>query len=316
MSFPKTVVLFGVVIASCGSASAQQKVATLHISVEKLSYGDAIPKPFQGVGTFDLFRGSAKLDGANCPDKSGPSGRVVCTIPCKPNDTIAMVVRVKPPSDQDVLAGWVTPTGLDVEVARCAVKPASVSMRYEDARFALNKRLSQQYFAAGASGTGEGSDINGKVWISQISDSTPLVAVVGKQAATASGRAQLIELHDLATEAARTPSLQSPAISAEDKALAESLAKWQVLTKSALLQAQIRQALPATQQANLSITPTANLAQYRANLDAVDLLLARGPKSATQIKFADDIKALRSVQSVGKDATEAANVMRTWSGFN
>ena len=199
MRFPVGLALFGLAIAACGSASAQQRAATLHILVEKLSYGDPVPKPFQGVGTFDLYRGSARLDGAKCPDKSGPSGRVVCTIPCKADDAVAMVVRVKPPSDQDVLAGWVTPTVRDVEVTRCAAKPATVSMTYEDARSALNNLLSKhskQYFAAGTGSSGGGGNATaGDGWIGQISGNTHLAAVFGKQATTASGRAQIIELH-------------------------------------------------------------------------------------------------------------------------
>jgi hypothetical protein len=298
------------VIVFSGSAAAQQKTATLHISVERLSYGEVAPKPFQGIGTFDLFRGSSKLDGATCPDKSGPSGRVVCTIPCKADDAVAMVVRVKPPSDQDVLAGWVTPAGRDVEVTRCAVKPAAVSMTYEDAKLALNKLLSKEYFATG--GGGGGSMANGG-WIGKISGNSPLAAVLGKQATTASGRAQLIELHNLATAASSAPSLQSTDLSLEDKMIAESLAKWQVLTKSALLRAQVQQALPGEQQIQLLLVPTTDLAKYRANLDAADLMLKRISNSASQMKLADDVKALRSISSIGKDAAAADKVIRTWN---
>ncbi|MBI5722079.1 MAG: hypothetical protein HZC37_30775 [Burkholderiales bacterium] len=313
MKVNRVAALSGVVIAMCGSAAAQQKTATLRISVEKLAYGEAAPKPFQGVGVFDLFRGASRLDGAKCPDRSGPSGQVVCTIPCNANDATAMVVRVKPPSDQDGLAGWVTPSVRDVEVVRCVVKPATVAMTYEDAKMALNKMLSKQYFAAGGVGSGSGSGSAEEIWIQQISGNTPLAAVLGKQATTASGRKLIFELHELATEAASAPSLQSANLSAEEKALAESLARWQVLAKSALLQARLRQALSAEQQGQILLRPTADLAQYRAILEAADVLLTQGNRSASQMRLADDVKALRSTPTVGKDAAAAANVIRAWN---
>jgi len=183
-------------------------------------------------------------------------------------------------------------------------------MTYEDAKLALNKFLSKQYFAAGTSGGGSTAGNSG--WIGQISGNTPLAAVLGKQATTASGRAHLIELHTLATEAASIPSLQTSDLSAEDKALAESLAKWQVVSKSALLRAQVEQALPGEEKGQFLLAPTTDLAKYRANLDAADLLLKRSSNSAAQMKLADDVKALRSIPSIGKDAAAADKVIRTW----
>ena len=239
------VALSALATAVVADAVAQQTTATLRITVEKRIYGEKTSRPLHGVGTFDLIRGSAALDGAKCPDKSGPTGQVTCVIPCKRTDSIPMVLRVRPPSDQDVLAGWVAPVAKDIEVDKCVVKPTTLTMVYEDARFALNEFLSKQYFAAGSGGGGGGGGtIAGKFWIGEVTNESAVVAKFSAASGTPIGRAELLEVHRLATEAASAPFLQSADLPPEDKRLADALARWQVLTKSALLSSQVSLALP------------------------------------------------------------------------
>lgn len=308
--------VFVQVIGLVADAGAQQTTATLRITVEKRVYGENVSRPFQGVGTFDLVRGASKLDGAKCPDKSGPTGQLTCTIPCKHNDAIPMLVRVKPPSNQDSLAGWVTPSALDIEVNKCAVKPTTVTMLYEDARFALNQFLGKQYFAAsGTGGPGKGpsgSTPIGKSWIAKINEDPTVAAKLTATSDTAVGRAELIELHKIATEAASAPSLQSSDLSPEEKELASALARWQVLSKSALLKAQISKAVPQREWSLVLLTPTTDLAKYQANLTHADDILSRVTKSSAQLRLADDVKTLKATPSIGKEAVAAERIISGW----
>lgn len=291
------------------SANAQETTATLRISVVKQVLGESAARPFQGVGVFDLVRGGIRLDGAKCPDKSGPTGQLTCTIPCKRDAKDAMVVRVKPPSDQDVLAGWVTPASQDVQVERCALKPTTVTMLYEDARVALNDLLSKQYFA----NVGGGGNQPDKSWIAEITRNPGVAGQIAKTSGTATGKAELMDLHRYATEAASSPYLQSKDLSPEQKDLAIALAKWQLLSKSALLESQISKAVPPDQRDQLRLTPTTDLATYRANLTLADQILTKVPKSSSQLRLVDDIKTLKAMPSTGKDAAAAAKIIDKWN---
>ncbi|UUZ70083.1 hypothetical protein LP416_13330 [Polaromonas sp. P2-4] len=129
-------------------------VAKLEIRVVKRIYTDANQKPFPGVGLFDLIRGRAKLEGASCPDKSNASGTVYCSIKCRGDEKDPVTIRVQPPTNQDHLAGWVTPPGTDVELRGCALSPSVITARYEDARYALNNALLENKFAVAPLGSG------------------------------------------------------------------------------------------------------------------------------------------------------------------
>ena len=306
-------VLFVLVTGIVADTHAQKASATLRITVAKQVFGEQAARPFQGVGTFDIVRGGIKLDGAVCPDKSGPTGHVTCTIPCKRDAADSMVVRVKPPSDQDVLAGWVTPASQDIQITKCNVKPIAVTMLYEDARMALNDLLSKQYFAAGSGVTGGGGGSKpGKSWIDEITRNPAVTARIASTSGTPSGKAELIVLYRFATEASSAPSLQTSDLSQEEQNLVATLAKWQLLSKSALLESQIARAVPVGERGQLRLTATTDLETYRANLTLADQILNKAPKSSSQLRLVDDIKTLKAIPSTGKDAAAATKIIDKW----
>lgn len=298
-------------IVGIADASSQTKTVTFQIAVEKHVLGEGAPRPFHGVGTFDLLRGSSPLDGARCPDKSNAEGRVTCVVPCKDDDSIPMVVRVRPPSDQDALAGWVAPSVKDVEVAKCVIRPTKLTMVYEDARFALNELLSKKYFAASGGGVSTGS-ASLKVWVTAITKDSSVAAKVAATAKTSTGRLELLQLHQLATSAASAPNLQKSNLSMEERELTDALAKWQVLSKSALLESQMTLTLSPAQQSKYKIQPTTDLATYRLNLIQADEALAHAPRSSSQLRLADDVKTLKALPATGRGAAPADKIINSW----
>lgn len=301
-------------IAFIANATAQTKTVTFQIAVEKHVLGEGAPRPFHGVGTFALLRGSSPIDGARCPDKSNAEGRVTCVVPCKHDDAIPMVVRVRPPSDQDALAGWVAPSAKDIEVAKCVIRPTKLTMVYEDARFALNELLFKQYFAARSEtgGGGTGSGASRKIWVTVITKDPSVAAKVAATARTTAGRLELLQLHQLATKAASAPNLQTSNLSTEERELTDALARWQVLSKSALLESQVSQTLSPAQQGKLKIVPTTDLATYRLNLIRADEALTNAPRSSTQQRLADDVKTLKALPATGGGAAPADKIINSW----
>lgn len=312
MSLHLSVGTFALLIVIGVQAGAQTTKVTLQISVEKRVYLQRDTQPFHGVGTFDLLQGNGLLAGASCPSKSDAAGRIACVIPCKASDQVPMLVRVRPPSDQDSLSGWVAPTAQDVEVKRCVAKPAAVTMLYEDARIALNEFLSKQYFAKGAGTGGVSGTSSQKFWVTEITEGSAVAAKVSATAKTDAGRQDLLQLHKLATEAARAPALQTSNMSAQDRELAEALAKWQILSKSSLLESQISKALPASEQGKIKFTPTTELSKFRINLTEADAVLKDAPRSVAQQRLADDVSTLKSLPASGGGAAAANKIIGGW----
>lgn len=186
-------------------------------------------------------------------------------------------------------------------------------MLYEDARYALNEFLSKQYFAKGTSqGGGAGGSAAGKLWVTQIAEGSAVAVNVSASAKTSDGREDLLQLHKLATEAARVPELRSANLSPEDRQLSEAIARWQILSKSALLEAQVSQALPPSAQTKLKITPTTDLSKFRFNLTEVDAALRVAPRSSAQQRLSDDVSTLKSLPATGAGAAAANKVIETW----
>ena len=290
-------------------ASAQTKKAEFKITVEKRVYGKQAAQPFHGVGTFDLHQGAVPLQGASCPNKSNAAGQITCVVPCKENDSLPLLIRVRPPSDQDFLGGWVAPTPQEVEVRKCVASPAVLTMLYEDARYALNDFLSKQYLAKSSSHGNVGAH---KLWGTEITEGSQIAAKISATAMTKDGRDELLQLHKLATEAARAPELQSLSRSVEERELAESIARLQILSKSALLKSQIAQSLPITEQSGLRLNPTTDLSKFRLNLDEVDTALKAARRSSAQQKLADDVSTLKSLPLTGPGAEAATKVIEAW----
>lgn len=296
---------------------SQTKTIDLKIRVVKQAWGDKQPRPFSGVGVFDLIRGNTKLEGAACPDRSGVTGELACKIPCKPDADDVMTLRVRPPSDQDALAGWVTPPPQDVQVQRCSVAPALITMQYQDARFALNELLSKKYFATASGGGGAGGTTQtplAEPWLELLKGSNVgLTKFASGKATTSTGRADLAKLYRVASEGTKLPGSLAADESPADHEQAAALAKWQLLSKSALLEAQVNKTLPAAQRGQIQLSATADLMKYRADLSAADRLLSNLPnKSPEQLRLSDDIKTLKALPATGTGAAPAAAIIEKW----
>jgi hypothetical protein len=293
---------------------AQTKHAVLEITVQKRVFLEEQPRSFQGVGLFGLSRGANKIEGASCPDHSGPTGKVRCTIPCTAKDGNPMVIRVKAPTDQDLLVGLVTPVAVDVEVRKCTIKPAKLVMLYEDAKQALDTLLARKFVASAQSQPGGTKPpASSWSWIGEVKRNPSTLQLVSASASSAEGRADLIAIHRYATLAAAAPALQEPDQSQQAKALADFLAQWQVLSKSALLEAKVAQVYPQKLWGSKTVSPTTDLASYRASLANADALIANSPsKSGDQLRLFDDIKTLKGMPSTGKDAVAANKVLESW----
>lgn len=303
------------IIGLASEVNAQVSKVILEITVEKRAYGQQATQPFHGVGTFDLLLGATPLEGASCPSRSNSAGKVTCVVPCKDNDILPMLIRVRPPSDQDSLGGWVTPTAQDVEVVNCVARPANLTMLYEDARYALDNFLSNRYFAKVNHHIEGDSTAITKSWVTAISDDTETSAITAEILAhgkTSAGREEIFQLHKLATEASKAPELQNFNLSPQDKELTKALARWQILSKSALLQSQISQTLPSTKQSELKLTPTTDLSTYRQYLALADAALEEAERSSEQQKLADDVSTLRSLPAIGPGAAAANQIIEAW----
>jgi len=301
------------VISFASEIGAQTNKVVFQISVEKRAYGEIAPQPFRGVGTFDLLQGAGPLQGASCPNKSNAAGQLTCTVPCKFSDTLPVLIQVKPPSDQDSLGGWVAPTMQEIEVKKCVAKPATVTMLYEDARYALNEFLYKQYFAKGTSpGATGGGGAASDIWVTEISEGSRIATNISATAGTADGREELVKLHILATAAARAPELQNSNLSSDRRIYAEGLARLQILSKSSLLQAQLAQALQRSEQSRRELTPTTNLVKFRLNLYEADGVLKRASKSSAQQRLSDDVSTLKSLPATGPGAAAANKVIEAW----
>lgn len=253
------------------------------------------------------------MDGASCPDKSNQRGEVRCKIPCKKTSKDVMVIRVRPPSDQDFLAGWVTPAHQDVQVSGCNLVPAVITMRYEDARVALNKLVRSQYFAAATlPGGGGGGSAASWSWL-LIANNPTLAAKLGTTANTADGRAAVADLYRIASEASKTPDFNSGKLSPEERKEYDALIQWQVLSKNMLLAAKLRSTLPPEHWNNYEFELTSDLSVYRENLDTAERLLKSLPsKTPEQLKLFDDVKTLKALPTTGKEAAPAAAIIDTW----
>jgi hypothetical protein len=280
----------------------------LMIRVVKQAWKQTAHQPFAGIGVFDLLRGNDKFGGASCPDRSSTAGEVICLIPCRKQDDEAITLRVRPPSDQDGLTGWVTPPEQQVKMQRCKLVPGELMMRYDDARYALNE-LANQYVASLPGANPAGKD--GNAWLRLANGSPDMAAKFAMDsAATPQGRAILGAVAELGASAANRPlgallAIQNPEV--------EALKQWQVLSKSALLQAQVLQVMPEKHRESLDLRPTSDVGRYRANLLAADRAFGSiSAKTPEQQRLVDDIKALRSASATGRDSEQASDILRGW----
>lgn len=290
-------------------ARSQTSSAKLEIHVVKRTYGDGNPKPFVGVGVFDLQRGKSKFEGASCPDKSGAGGAINCSIPCQADQETPITIRVKPPSDQDHLAGWVTPAAQDVELRGCKLVPQLITMKYDDAKYALNDFLLSKY-AFASPNTGKGQE----PWIDIFKSNPKLAAEVAASAkASANGRSDLFNIYRLASESSKAYMMPTSKLSASETEESRALTKWQILSKSALLTAQWEKTVPQNERGNIKIVASDDIASYVANLKNADGVLSNiKNKTPDQLKLADDIKTLRSMPVTGKDALDALPIIQEW----
>lgn len=298
-----------VTIAISASASAQTETVLLKIRVLKQAWNATTQQPFPGIGVFELMRGNDKLSGANCPDHSGSNGEVLCRVPCKRTDELPMTVRVRPPADQDKLAGWVIPPAQDVRVQRCTVSPEQVTMRYDDARYALNDMAAQYLAQAG------GTPAAGAAW-AVLAERAPDSAarLAADMARSAEGRAVLAAMAELpGPQQSGGAGLPLFGIVGKPDAGAMALERWQVLSKSALLQSRVDELLPQTQRAGLDLAPTTELGRYKANLGAAERAVFQIEKKNTeQARLADDIKWLREASADSKNTARGDMVMKNW----
>lgn len=279
------------------------QTATIEISVKRLEYNKKNTSPFPGVGIFSISRGDSKLDGAKCPDKSSSTGIITCSIPCNPGDSSVMQIKVIPPSDQDYLAGWITPGFIEAEIVKCKAKPKTLTMVYEDARYALRKFIRATFYASASNNSGNDG------LPEAISIDSAVIAKVTALSSSQSGRLALIETYKLATETASMPSLQSYKLTSDQQRLSEALAKWQILSKSALIQSKVKR---TAMNLGSKAKPTTDLTTYLSNLHALDIALQNSAQSQEQILLSDDIKALSESASTGKAAAHVTDILKAW----
>ncbi|MCF8149666.1 MAG: hypothetical protein K9K30_02200 [Burkholderiaceae bacterium] len=292
----------------CGTAQGQVSNAKLEIRVMKRPYGENTSRPFVGVGVFDLLRGGSKVEGASCPDKSGISGGVNCFIPCQADQNTPITIQVKPPSDQDHLAGWVTPAAQIVELRGCKLVPQLVTMKYDDAKYAINDILTK--YAVANHPNSNTSD----QWIEAFkSDSTQAAKVAEEATTSASGRNDLLSIFRFASEGSKAYKLPRNKLSADEAEESLTLTKWQILSKSALLGAQVEKIVPENQRRMIKFEVTGDVTSYLTSLQKADSLLsAIKEKTPEQRKLADDIKTLRSMPVTGMDAQAALPIIQQW----
>ncbi|UUZ70084.1 hypothetical protein LP416_13335 [Polaromonas sp. P2-4] len=92
-----------------------------------------------------------------------------------------------------------------------------------------------------------------------------------------------------------------------------TLSDWQILSKSALLSAQFERVMPSPQRSKPQLLITADQKKYLLNLKEVDEMLdGVRIKTPEQAKLADDIKALRSIDSTAEDSKRALQIVEQW----
>lgn len=292
---------------------------SLQIKVVKRAYSHSEPRPFQGVGMFDVVRGTAKMDGANCPDKSNAAGVVRCRLKCDAKSKEVVTLRVQPPTNQDHLAGWVTPTAISVELKGCKLTPSEVIARYEDARFALENTLIGNNFAALSTGVGLGGGGGGQsgaapAWTAILRNATRNAAFGDVSAAqkSSNGRKALFDVARFATEGSVAYTGDIGRLTAAEAEEKKALAQWEALSKNGLLLSQFERTVPGTTQgARLALS--SDPAKYLENLRQADETLAAiKDKTPEQRKLADDIKALRALPAMGFDARPSLQIMQEW----
>jgi hypothetical protein len=293
------------------SAAGENSVATLEIKVMKRAYGEHAEKPFSGVGVFDLLRGRTRLEGARCPDRSGVTGGVICSIPCQADRHSPVTIRVQPPSDQDSLAGWVTPAPKDIELRGCKLTPRAVTMRYDDAKYALNQLI---VIAVAELSPDKRAPSRGDAWIVVLKDDPEIVSKVTAEATSSMKfRVNLLNIYRLASEGTKAYTLPVSQQSSSAILEGQALAKWQLLAKGALLSSQLERTVPALQRNSIKLRPTDDLATYEAYLSEADTLLATiKDKNVEQQKLSDDIKTLRALPATGKEAVDAFAIIQQW----
>ena len=92
-----------------------------------------------------------------------------------------------------------------------------------------------------------------------------------------------------------------------------ALAKWQILSTSALLRAKLTKTIPESQLSVIKFDATVDLASYLTGLGKADTLLSDiKDKTPEQLKLADDIKTLRSMPVTGKKAQAVLPILEQW----
>jgi len=184
-------------------------------------------------------------------------------------------------------------------------------MKYEDARFALQKLVSEILIAA--DGNTAGRRVVSRAAWSTVFDSDPALATESATSAAASskGRAQLTAVYRIASEGTKAQAFQSPIQPSAVRLEADALGKWQVLVKSALLEAQAAKAPLALQ--GVSLSATSDVGAYKKMLRAAQRALeASFEKTPEQLQLAVDIKALGALPATGKGAAPAIEIIENW----
>jgi hypothetical protein len=306
----KPAVIAMIVAVLSQSAVCQTVISTkLEIRVMKRVYDQTEPKPFRGVGVFDLFRGQKRFDGASCPDRSDANGTVFCVIKCDANDKEAIKIYIQPPTNQDHLTGWVTPPGLDVELRGCKLSPSLVTARYDDARYALNNALKENRLVA--EDTAAKNPLTSWKFLSN--ETSNLYHNIAVATETQQGRDGVISVLHHANEGARIYWTASNKLDAKELEEKGVLSEWETVSKSALLRWKVENVVPTAPRTKSQYWITTDRLQYLSNLRETDELLnSIENKTSEQAKFADDIKTLRSIPSTGDDSKRAIQIIEKW----
>jgi hypothetical protein len=281
---------------------------SLTIQVTRRAYGDAVPKPFSGIGPFELHRNGMKMTGASCPDKSDQKGVVTCKITCQSNDAAPASIDVRPPSGQDGLAGWIVPPRRTVNLKGCVLDPGQVVALYEDARYALERQIVGANLVASG-----GQSVSTAVWASSIASDATALARLHDWAKTSQGREAIVNIIEAAAAASGSSEYVSGRLSDAQRKELTALTAWQIAAKNALLKAQAERAL-GTQAMSPTIKVTATPEEYFSNLKELEKTI-EGQKrpNSDVVKFGDDVRTLRSLKSVGTDDLgKSVGVLRGW----
>jgi hypothetical protein len=286
-----------------------QSTALLEIKVIKRAYGEDTTKPFSGIGVFDLLRGRSKLEGASCPDRSGASGAINCSLPCDKKHTQSITIRIQPPSNQDHLTGWITPSAQDVELQGCKLSPKFVIMKYDDARYALNEVLVNKYVVSSNPPAKTSS-----IWIRAFTVDPAVAEKVAIEAkTTAEGRSDLLDIYRFANEGSKSYKTLTGKLSTQEAEESAVLKRWQILSTSALLGAKFEKVIPADQRGSVKFLTTSDATSYLAGLKQADLVLGEiKHKTSEQLKLSDDIKTLRAIGVTSRDSQDTLSIIEQW----